>query len=37
MSDARVQEALDWLQANSVAKIREEMAPRYGTRKDDRA
>ena len=37
MSDARVQEALDWLKANSVAKIREEMAPGYGVRKEARA
>ncbi len=30
MSDPRVQEALAWLKANSSAKTREEMAPRYG-------
>lgn len=30
MSDPRVQEALDWLAANSSARIREEMGPRYG-------
>lgn len=30
MSDPRVQEALDWLAANSSAKTREEMGPRYG-------
>lgn len=30
MSDPRVQEALDWLAANSSAKTRQEMGPRYG-------
>lgn len=30
MSGPRVQGALDWLAANSSARIREEMAPRYG-------
>lgn len=30
MSDPRVQETLAWLKANSSAKIRDEMAPRYG-------
>lgn len=30
MSDPRVRDALDWLRANSAAKTREEMAPRYG-------
>ena len=30
MSDPRVQEALDWLEANSSTGTREEMAPRYG-------
>lgn len=30
MSDPRVQEALGWLEAHGSARIREEMAPRYG-------
>ncbi len=30
MSDPRVQETLDWLEANSSDRIREEMGPRYG-------